>query len=231
MSLVLYDLAGADPEVRFSPYCWRVKMALRHKGLEAQTVPWRFTEKGAIGFSGQGLVPVLVDEGRTVVDSWEIARYLESAYPDRPSLFGGPEAQAQALFLKFWCELALHPVLLKLIVLDIYAHIDEKDKAYFRASREARFGRRLEEIPVPPEQGIAALREVIAPLRASVQRQPYLGGESPRFVDYMAFCHFQTARAVSRLELLAPDDPVYAWRERMLDAHGGFARNAPVAVR
>jgi hypothetical protein len=29
----LYDLAAAEPERRFSPYCWRIKMALAHKGL------------------------------------------------------------------------------------------------------------------------------------------------------------------------------------------------------
>jgi len=45
MPIVLYDLAGAEPDRRFSPFCWRTKMALAHKGLEAETVPWRFTEK------------------------------------------------------------------------------------------------------------------------------------------------------------------------------------------
>ncbi len=231
MTITLYDLAGADDGWRFSPYCWRVKMALRHKGLEARTIPWRFTQKEDIAFSGQGRVPVLTDSGRTVCDSWEIARYLESAYPDRPVLFGGPVCEAQALFVNFWCELTLHPLVLRLIVLDIYAHIHEKDKAYFRQSREARFGRPLEQIPVPPEQGIPALREAIAPLRATVQRQPYLGGETPRFVDYMVFAHFQCARVVSPLRLLDEDDHVFAWRERMLDALGGLARSAPVAAR
>jgi hypothetical protein len=33
MARLLYDLAGAEPERRFSPYCWRAKMALMHKGL------------------------------------------------------------------------------------------------------------------------------------------------------------------------------------------------------
>ncbi len=227
--MTLYDLAGADESVRFSPYCWRVKLALRHKGLEVQTIPWCFTDKGRIAFSGQGLVPVLTDGDKTVVDSWEIARYLDRAYADRPALFGGRSAEAQALFLKHWCELTFHPLLLRLILLDIYRHIHEKDKAYFRQSREARFGRPLESIPVPAEQGIPALREALAPLRASVQRQPYLGGETPMFVDHMVFAHFQCARAVSSLQLLQEDDPVWGWRERMLDAYGGFARSAPVA--
>lgn len=34
MALILYDLAGADVARRFSPYCWRVPLAMEHKGLE-----------------------------------------------------------------------------------------------------------------------------------------------------------------------------------------------------
>ena len=60
MGLQLYDLAGAEPERRFSPYCWRTKLALMHKGLQFDTIPWRFTDKDAIAFSGQGRVPVLL---------------------------------------------------------------------------------------------------------------------------------------------------------------------------
>ena len=45
MPIVMYDLAGADPALRFSPYCWRMRMALAHKGLAVETVPWRFTER------------------------------------------------------------------------------------------------------------------------------------------------------------------------------------------
>ena len=230
MTITLYDLAGADAAWRFSPFCWRAKMALRHKGLEARDVPLRFTQKEVIAFSGQGLVPVLTDAGKTICDSWEIARYLESAYPDRRALFGGPASEAQALFLRYWCDLTLQPLILRLIVLDIYAHIHETDRAYFRQSREARFGMPLEQIPVPPERGIPALREAIAPLRATVQRQPYLGGETPRFVDYMVFAHFQCPRIVSPLRLLDTGDPVFAWRERMLDALDGLARSAPIVA-
>jgi hypothetical protein len=57
----LYDLAGAEDDLRFSPNCWRIKMALEHKGLAAEPIPWRFVEKDQIAFSGQKAVPVLVD--------------------------------------------------------------------------------------------------------------------------------------------------------------------------
>jgi glutathione S-transferase len=76
MMITLHDLAGADPALRFSPYCWRTKFALAHKGLPVDTVPWRFTDTDAIAFSGQGRVPVIQDEVTVVSDSWAIAEYL-----------------------------------------------------------------------------------------------------------------------------------------------------------
>ncbi len=73
MAVTLYDLAGAEAERRFSPFCWRTKMALAHKGIEVETVPWRFTEKDKLPQPNQGRVPVIVDDGRVVHDSSAIA--------------------------------------------------------------------------------------------------------------------------------------------------------------
>src|SRR3990172_8608603 len=80
MTIALYDLAAAEDDRRFSPYCWRVKMALAHKGLAFETLAWRFTEKEALAFSGSSTVPVIVDGSRHVADSWTIANYLDEAY-------------------------------------------------------------------------------------------------------------------------------------------------------
>jgi len=52
MTIKLYDLAAAEDDRRFSPYCWRIRMALAHKGLAVKTIAWRFTERDAIAFSG-----------------------------------------------------------------------------------------------------------------------------------------------------------------------------------
>ena len=56
MAIKLYDLTGAEDDRRFSPYCWRVKMALMHKGLAFDTIPWRYTEKDKIEFTGSTTV-------------------------------------------------------------------------------------------------------------------------------------------------------------------------------
>jgi glutathione S-transferase len=225
MAITLYDLAAAEPDRRFSPFCWRTRLALAHKGLAVETVPWRFTETDAIAFSGQGKVPVIVDGGKTVFDSWTIADYLDATYPDRP-LLASTRERALAKFIGNWTDTVLHPGLARLIMLDLFAHIDAKDRSYFRSSREARFCMTLEAFCADCDVKLAAFRQSLTPLRATLQGQPYLGGEAPDYADYIVFGGFQWARCVSELKLLAPDDPIAAWRQRMLDAFDGLAGKA-----
>ena len=223
---VLYDLAGAEDDRRFSPYCWRTRLALAHKGLDVETVPWRFTDKAALAFSGQERVPVLVDGGRVVTDSWQIALYLEDAYPDRPTLFGGEGGRAVARFVNSWADRVLHPGVARLVIADIPAHLAERDQAYFRRTREAAFGRPLEAVSADREAGVIAFRGSLEPLRVTLAHQPYLGGDGPSCADYIVFGAFQWARCISPFRLLEADDPVAAWRERLLDSYGGLARQA-----
>jgi len=227
MSLRMYDLAGADPAVRFSPYCWRIKMALAHKGLSVETIPWRFTEKDKIAFSGQGLVPVLQDGDKVLHDSWAIAEYLDATYPDRPLLMDGAQGRALANFARHWVQNAVSGILLKAVLMDIHAVIDERDKAYFRESREKRVGMRMEDFVIAPDAAQAQLKTVLSPLRALVQEQRFINGAAPAFADYCVFGAFMWARNVSAAKLLDEADPVHAWQERMLDLHDGLARKSP----
>ncbi len=161
----LYELAGVEDELRFSPYCWRVRLALLHKGQPFETVPWRFTEKDAIAFSGQSKVPVIVDGDRVVYDSWAIAEYLEDTYANCPSLFGGPSGKALSRFVTDWVETVLHPGILRLILVDVHAHLHQKDKDYFRRTREERFGMSLKDLCADREERIVSFRNDLTPLR------------------------------------------------------------------
>jgi glutathione S-transferase len=225
-TLKLYDLAAAQADRRFSPYCWRVKMALAHKGLTAETIPWRFTEKDVIAFSKQGRVPVLVDGERWVNDSWAIVDDLETAYPERPSLFGGAAGKALARFHANWADTFIQPSMLKLVVLDIWKHVDPKDRDYFRKSREERFGKTLEEVVADRDKNVLAFRESLLPLRLTLRTQKFLGGAAALYADYALLGSFQWCRCISDFKLLAPDDPIYAWRQRMLDLFDGLAGKA-----
>ena len=231
MTIILHDLAGAETDRRFSPFCWRAKMALAHKGLEVETVPWRFTEKDKLPQPNAGRVPVIVDGSQVVHDSTAIADYLETRYADRPSLFGGEIGRALTRFVQNWTETVVQPALIGFVVLDIYRHVAPQDRDYFRQSREERFGTSMENVVADRQARLPAFRESLAPLRRTVERQGFLGGEKPAYADYVVFGAFQWARAISDFELLAADDPVYAWRGRLLDAFGGYARKSPAYGR
>jgi len=226
MTITLYDLAGAEADRRFSPFCWRTRMAIAHKGLAVETVPWRFTEKDVLAPTGQGRVPVIVDRGKWINDSWAIANYLEDTYPDRPSLFGGGAGRALTRFVQGWADTAFHPAIAPFVMLDIWKHTHEKDKAYFRKSREERFGKTLEEFQSGREQRLTGFRQSLQPLRSLLEAQPFVGGPQPLYADYIVFGGFQWARGISDFKLLDPSDPVASWRERMLDLHGGLARES-----
>lgn len=224
--LKLFELCGTDPARVFSPYCWRTRMALAHKGLEAQSIPWRFTEKDAIKKHNSEKVPVLLDGDEAVADSWAIATYLEDKYLDRPSLFGGAGGRALARMLNSWGDL-MAASMASFIVADIHGKLGPVDQAYFRTSREARFGKKLEDVVADRDARIEGWRKTLEPLRVTLHAQPFIGGDKPNYGDYIVFGPFQWARATSPFKFLKEDDPVYVWREKLLDAFGGMARKSP----
>jgi glutathione S-transferase len=227
MTLKLFELVGADPTRPFSPYCWRTRMALAHKGLTAETIPWCFTEKQAIAPHQSDKVPVLLDGETSVADSWKIANYLEDTYPERPSLFGGEGGRAMGRMINGWGDVAIVGGIFPLIVADIPDLLKPEDSAYFHQSREARFGKPLQEVAAGRDTSVEGFRRALDPMRLTLKTQAYLGGDSPNYADYIVFGGFQWARVVSPFKLLAENDPVHAWRERLLDAFDGMARKSP----
>lgn len=224
--LTLHELAGADPELRFSPHCWKTRMALAHKGLVARCLPWHFTQKSRIAFSGLDTVPILEDHETTIGNSWQIAQHLEQSFPDHPSLFGATAAVPLTAFINQWVDATLLPAMARILLLDIHRLLIPEDQVYFRASREARFGATLENIVAPVTDNLDRLRQLLAPLRRQLRDQPYLCGAAPAYADYCIFGMFMWARCTSTRQLLAADDPIDAWRDRLLDAFGGMARSA-----
>ncbi|MCM2129957.1 glutathione S-transferase N-terminal domain-containing protein [Larsenimonas rhizosphaerae] len=216
----LYELCGADERLRFSPFCWRVIMALVHKQLPFESVPWHFCEKDALAFSGQEppqarKVPVLEDEDGTVVsDSLEIMKYLDRTYPEHP-LIGTGQARARLDFIRHWSETQLAPAIMTCVIADVHDVLTPEDQAYFRESREARLGNRLEEVQ-DLEAGKERLHQALSPLRALLADSPFIDGEGPGAGDYLAFGMLMWGHITGRHVLLDEDDTVQAWFERLL---------------
>lgn len=230
MTILLYDLVGRDAARPFSPHCWKAAMALAHKGLDISTVPTRFLEVPAVEGGVSKLVPVIRDGDHVVADSFAIALYLDETYPERPTLFAGDGGKAMARFIERWSQLTIHPYVTTAAIMDLHAMQDEANAAYFRQNREQRFGKRLEEIVAARDAGLAAFRAALEPLRSMLAYQPFLGGQSPLFADYIVFGALQWARIASPYRLLDDSDVVAQWFECCLDLHDGLGRTVAAAA-
>src|SRR5471030_2252038 len=115
--ITLYDLAFAEDR-RPSPYCWRTKLALKHKGLDWRDEPTGFSEKQKLAFANSTLVPVIHDGIKVIKDSWAIAEHLEANYAGRP-LFPNDPTHAYARFVNGWADTAINTAIFPNIAGDL----------------------------------------------------------------------------------------------------------------
>jgi glutathione S-transferase len=224
MSITLYDLAAADTTVRFSPHCWKSRLALSHKQLEHATMPVAFMEKNKIAMSGQRLLPVLADGDTVVYDSWDIAVYLDSKYPQRPALFVNDDAISYAMSVNEWCNNVLSVHIRPLVIMPIFNIIKEEDKSYFRQSREEKLGLSLEAYNDKANGSIAELNKTLDTLREVLDDQSYLTGPSPSYADICVlgmFLWIACSNEVALIDMGFTDreDVFYQWYQRMLNRY------------
>lgn len=226
MTIKLFDLAATDNR-RLSPFCWRTKFALAHKGLPYETVPLRFTEICGHAGSDFKTVPSIEDKGHLINDSWAIADYLDATYPDRPALFASPGERATVRFFDNWYGLEIMNRMFMIYVLDIHNVAFPQDHGYFRESREKRLeGKTLEQVTADRAAKLPELRHALRPLRNTLANQPWLGGETPNYADYIGLSTFLWAASVNSLPPLEADDSLHDWRTRGFDLFDGMARKA-----
>lgn len=225
MTIKLFELLGADDR-RYSQFSWRAKMALKHKGLDFETIPLLLTDKESIAFANSTSVPVMVDGDVIKNDSWDIAVYLDETCADAPSLFGGDIGMGVTRVINSWCDRAVNVALGPLIARDVLDAAHPEDRDYFRETMEKLYKRTLEEVQEGREDRVKGLYRTLDPIRQTFRKgQPFICGAAPAYADYVVFSQFQWARVTSPFRLLEADDPVYAWRERMLDLFDGYARD------
>ena len=226
MTIQLFDLTDATRQVFFSPYCWRTRMALKHKDLAFESLPWHFTDTDKLPATSAKRVPIIVDGGTILGESGDIAAYLEKAYPDRPALFADDAARARAKFIEAWCVTSLFPTLRPIAVPAVFEIIAEKDKVYFRESREKMLRVKLEELSTDPAGEADAMNNALAPVNAALGEADYLAGIHPDYSDYILFGTLMWPYTVCRENPLDMSSPAGQWFDRMLDQFDGYARNA-----
>lgn len=224
MGSILYERLCADDR-RPSPYCWRARLACAHKGIEPEYRAIKFTESDKVSFSGQGKVPVLVDDDYAVSDSWGIACYLEDTYSKAPSLFGGDGGRHMTRTFNHWVDTCLQKSFAPILAPSLHEVAHPDDRAHYKQTRETKWGRSFDDMRRDRSRYRAELDKTLEPLRARLAEAPFLCGEEPAYADYLAFSEFQWARCVDAEDLLADSEtPLRDWRSRMLDLHDGLAR-------
>jgi len=232
---VLYELVGKNSKVSFSPYVWRVRMALKHKAIPFRVHPLTFVQiKPTVGKlienADEAKVPVLtLPNGQSVADSWKIAEFLEDNYTDKPSLFGGETSRyLNAAFVNYVNQ--LHGQLAKVLLPRVYESLDEESKPYFKTTREQRLGS-FDNLIQIRDQLLKEVEPSLAHFRITLSQQPFLSGPNVGFADYTLFGMFQWARAIAPIEYekiihTRENDPLEAWVNRLLDLYDGYARNS-----
>lgn len=143
--------------------------------------PWCLSRKTDI----RPTVPVIVDkkhENRAVQDSWHIAKYLDSAYPDTPRLIHTENEGLQFFFYNYCHGQILLPAF-KLCVMNIY-HLCPTPalKHFFRTNREAWCKMTLEEFAGEESAQIAALKSGLGLIHTTLKSYSYISGDQRKHI-------------------------------------------------
>lgn len=221
----LYELV-LENGLSASPYVWRIRYALAHKGIACDPVPVGFTEISKILGGRFKTVPIIEHGGTVMAESWDIAEYLDRAFPASPALFSGPAELAMVRLTDAWFTSEIVRKMFGVYVLDVHDAARPLDRAYFRRSREELLkGASLEDFSADRASRLPALRHALTPLRAYLGRYAFLGGSTPNYADYIALGALIWVASVSTLPLLTRNDALRAWIDRGLDLYGGLARD------
>ena len=225
--MILYELDAIN-EQYFSPYTWRILMSLNHKELydETKRVQVKFSDKSLISHKGFKTVPVLEDGNIWTGESLQIAKYLEEAYPDKPSLFGSKENMELTSIINHMLDPKILSILARIIVSDVYKVLQPDDKVYFRETREKMLNKKIEDIDLESEKYIIILQKELNPFRRILKDNDFFSGKKPMYCDYLLFGFFMWARNTSPKQLLDKNDILWLWRERMLNLFDGFAKKS-----
>jgi glutathione S-transferase len=223
-TITLYDLQLACG-CTISPFVWATKYALKHKGFEIELVPGGFT--GIMERTGgrSERLPVIVDDGEWVLDSWLIAEYLEAKYPDRPALFDGHSMKALTRFLEGWLWTTAIRPWFGCYIKDYRDLSLPQDHEYVTRSRETMLGRKLEEVVIGREDRLPLVPPTLEPLRQLLRENRWLGGDTPNYADYRALSVFLWTASVATIPPLTADDPLRDWLDRGFDLYGGLGRH------
>ncbi|KAI8637282.1 hypothetical protein BD408DRAFT_424789 [Parasitella parasitica] len=221
--LVFYDLELLNkPGLVWSPNTCKTRYALNLKNIPYETKWVNFANIQEIippttKSSSRPTVPIIVHNDKPVVDSWDIAVYLEEQFPNNPSLFHGNTALHK--FFLHYSDKCINSSVYRIVLLDIHASTgDEKLQDWFRKDRESSMrGKSLEQFAGDVKDNVAKLKTGIALVSSHFAGYPYLTGDKPGWADVVLLSHltFLVALKPEIFETaVLSDERIRAWWNR-----------------
>lgn len=208
--MVLFDLVTRSG-LRPSPYCWRAKLALKHKGVAFEARATSFSEISTLGDGTFKTLPVIQDGDLWVGGSWNIADMAESRYRNCPPLFPNDPQRLFAQFVETWVDTELQPQIFPLAAYGIWEQLPGAEQDYFRSTRECRLGTTLEAARDQAITQISQIRGRLNSVRRILKGRRFLAGDEPAYVDYIVFGALKWHALSSTVPLYEMSDPVAAW--------------------
>lgn len=206
---ILFERAGLDGLCP-SPICWRSRIALSLKGVEATRRPMRFIDADQLAAeTGSRTVPVLSVAGQVIVNSDAIATHLDTMVPHGPMLIGdGAVAAGADLEREFGARVG------PLVAGDFMRRLLPEDRGYFQESREKRYGRTFEELETVRSGLELDLAFSIGRLEPQLEENRYLAGDEVGWLDIVAYTYLLWIDFASPRSMPQLVNPARAWFDR-----------------
>ncbi|KAK2968999.1 hypothetical protein RJ640_007864 [Escallonia rubra] len=187
-----------------SPFCIRVELALKLKGIPYQYVEEDLQNKSDLLLQYNPVhkkVPVLVHKGKPVAESIVILEYIDECWSNTPRLL--PDDPHERSKVRFWADFYDHKLMTGRSPI-----ITLKGKEQEKAMED------FSEVLSVFEEGIA---------RDFPQRSPFFNGETLGFVDIMVASNSYSFRAFSEVAGVTFDEEKHSaffkWVHALQDCH------------
>ncbi|EHK99259.1 Thioredoxin-like protein [Glarea lozoyensis ATCC 20868] len=211
--ITLYDLACTQ-NTCFSPTVWRIRLMLNYKEIPYKTVFLEFPDieptlkelglvpsETSTGVRNKYTVPAIhhVPTNTYIMDSLPIAQFLESTYPERPI----PLTSEHGRQIESEARLVVGKVFQTTITPREIHILSPRSQEYFRRTREATIGRRLEDLLLEPEKEDQLWKGMDDKMRAvselimeNKDKGPFVLGDQISYTDFFIAGSLQSIRVV-----------------------------------
>ncbi|KAI7862683.1 hypothetical protein BDF14DRAFT_1853070 [Spinellus fusiger] len=226
--IVLYNLSSLtrpNEQWSFNPYKTHYTLVL--KNLPFTTKWLEFHEVSEVipnitKTDARPSVPVIIDSNNTVVqDSWKIAKYLETTYPDSPSIFNG--AESLHYFFYQYYETNIKRYIFSLSVLDVKEMCGHYDNPKgFTRTLEGVLGVSLDTFAKKKEDNIKILQEKLTIIRNTLSSYTFLTGDKIGWADLtlvggLHMVEFFDKKAIDTYVFTGEDDVLRKYYYRVKD--------------